>query len=80
MRTNARIITGLAVDLGLLAVSSNLRSEEVTDQGRVLWAPGAVLEQRHRIEPINRMLTERLETLLDASFPGATEEPEVGLS
>jgi Xaa-Pro aminopeptidase len=57
----------LAITLGLLAVPSNLPAEEgAADQGRTLWAPGAVLEQRGRIEPINRILTERLETLLPA--------------
>jgi hypothetical protein len=33
-------------------------------QGRVIESPGAVLSQRGRVEPINRMLRERLETLL----------------
>ncbi|MEM9555672.1 MAG: M24 family metallopeptidase [Acidobacteriota bacterium] len=33
-------------------------------QGRVLGGPPVVLPERQRVEPINRMLTERLETLL----------------
>lgn len=40
------------------------------DQGRVIWAPGAVLSHRDRIEPINRMLADRLETVL----PGLMRE------
>ena len=38
--------------------------ETTYSQGRVVTAPGHVLTQRQRIEPVNRMLAERLEVLL----------------
>ncbi len=34
------------------------------DQGRVIDAPGAVLPHRDRVEPVNRMLADRLDNLL----------------
>ncbi|MEZ5332414.1 MAG: M24 family metallopeptidase [Thermoanaerobaculia bacterium] len=45
--------------VGLLAASL-----QAADQGRAIDAPGAVLAQRERVEPFNRMLEERLDTLL----------------
>lgn len=36
------------------------------EQGRVIPGPGAVLPQRDRVEPVNRMLRDRLENLLPA--------------
>ncbi len=36
----------------------------VPDQGRTVSSPGSVLAQRQRVEPINRMLRDRLENLL----------------
>ncbi len=36
----------------------------VAEQGRTIESPGAVLPQRARVEPVNRMLTVRLEDLL----------------
>ncbi len=36
------------------------------DQGRSLTSPAAVLPRRDRVEPVNRMLRERLETILPA--------------
>ena len=37
---------------------------EVAEQGRSIDAPGAVLSQRQRVEPVNRALEERLTELL----------------
>ena len=44
-------------------------------QGRVLDAPGAVLPWRARVEPVNRMLTDRLQNLL----PDLMEETGIDL-
>ena len=33
-------------------------------QGREIWAPGAVLDERSRVEPVNAALEERLDALL----------------
>ncbi len=55
--------------LGGLAVcatwgSTAQGSEAEFEQGRYVGAPGAVLEERQRIEPVNRILRQRLESLL----------------
>lgn len=39
-------------------------AEDVPTQGRVISSPGAVLEERQRVEPINRLLEDRLDNLL----------------
>ena len=58
----------LVVALGVIPVTDlaprPLAAEEGADQGRVVWAPGAVLSQRARVEPTNRILKQRLDTLL----------------
>lgn len=52
------------------------RGEEAEwDQGRVITAPGSVLPERQRVEPINRMLRDRLENLL----PGLMREADIDL-
>ncbi len=45
------------------------------DQGRVLWAPGAVLPQRDRVAPINHALRQRLEEIL----PGLMRAAELDM-
>ncbi len=57
----------LLASLGFaLLLSAGAGTAVADDQGRVLWAPGSVLSQRDRVEPTNRILEERLETLLPA--------------
>lgn len=70
MRFSFSKTAGFALSLSLLA-SLAAPAEEPgreprvgVDQGRVLEAPGAVLPYRERVEPVNRALAERLETLL----------------
>lgn len=63
------LLVALAVGVAAEAAPKPAGGEEA-DQGRVLWAPGAVLPQRDRPAPINRMLQQRLETLL----PGLMRE------
>ncbi|MFQ5527510.1 MAG: M24 family metallopeptidase [Thermoanaerobaculia bacterium] len=50
----------------LLATSFVLLAEvgEAAEQGRIVPGPGAVLPERQRIEPVNRALEERLDSLL----------------
>ncbi len=45
-------------------VSAESVSAKSPDQGRIVSSPGAVLPQRQRVEPVNRMLADRLENLL----------------
>ncbi|MDH3522174.1 MAG: M24 family metallopeptidase [Acidobacteriota bacterium] len=46
------------------AVPVGAESPDEPNQGRVVPRPGHVLAQRQRVEPVNRMLTERLNDLL----------------
>jgi hypothetical protein len=55
----------LSILLGGLAAMPVLHAQGVdSNHGRVVESPGAVLAPRDRIEPENRMLRERLDTLL----------------
>ena len=62
----------VAIGIGVPATAAPGEGDGA-DQGRVLWAPGAVLEQRDRPAPINHILEQRLEEIL----PGLMRE--VGL-
>lgn len=62
MRARASLQFLLSVVLAL-PFAANAAAGEAT-QGRVIAEPGAVLEERARIEPVNRMLEERLDDLL----------------
>ncbi len=60
-----RVAWGCWVALFALSpVAAETASEPTAGQGREINAAGAVLAHRDRIEPVNRMLHERLETLL----------------
>lgn len=59
MRALWTAVTVAVTTAGLLAGTAR-----AADQGRVIDEPGAVLAQRERVEPFNRMLEERLDTLL----------------
>ncbi len=48
----------------LLTVAAAALPSGHADQGRVIPGPGAVLDERARVAPVNRMLRERLEGLL----------------
>jgi hypothetical protein len=50
--------------LGALLACWAAAAESLPDQGRVIEGPGAVLPLRQRVEPVNEVLRERLETLL----------------
>lgn len=56
--------TAIAVALGTGLLNSQGALAGEFEQGRRIEAPGAVLSQRQRIEPVNRMLRERLDQLL----------------
>ena len=58
--------TGLLLSFLLYAVAAtpSIAQEATFDHGRVVDAPGAVLAPRDRVEPENRILRERLDTLL----------------
>ena len=55
------VLTAVAV---VMVSSIPAATAEVVEQGRWVEAPGAVLGQRQRIEPVNRALQERLVELL----------------
>lgn len=58
-------LQALAVAVLLAALPSIASSQPAEPtQGRVLDAPGAVLPWRDRVEPVNRMLAERLDEIL----------------
>ena len=57
-----RIVTGLLLIVGFCLVAA--AAEAPPDQGRELERLGAILPQRERPEPINRMLEERLDNQL----------------
>ena len=50
--------------LSLLCAVGTAQAEAPWDQGRVLHGAGAVLPERQRVEPVNRILEHRLEQLL----------------
>ena len=50
--------------LMLSLASTGICQAEPVAQGRVVASPGAVLPERQRVEPVNRMLRDRLENLL----------------
>lgn len=54
----------LAVGVGSMAVPGVTQTHEGFDQGRRVDAPGAVLPERSRVEPVNEALRERLTDLL----------------
>jgi hypothetical protein len=54
----------LCILLGGLSAAPVLAQDTDFAQGRVVESPGAVLAPRDRVEPENRMLRERLDTLL----------------
>jgi hypothetical protein len=58
-----RIAKALTLAALILFPLPALHAED-PDQGRFISSPGAVLPQRQRVEPINRMLADRLENLL----------------
>ena len=62
----ARRAAVAAVAFATLVVGAGAAQEPSRQfaQGRRLAGPGAVLPQRQRVEPVNRMLRQRLETLL----------------
>lgn len=62
--------TGLALLLGAGVLPAPASAAGEYAQGRRIEAPGAVLAQRQRVEPVNRMLKERLDQLL----PGIMRE------
>ncbi|MEO1083544.1 MAG: Xaa-Pro aminopeptidase, partial [Acidobacteriota bacterium] len=62
------------VPLAILALAA-LPAAAEWDQGREIPGAGAVLEERARIEPINRMLTHRLEHIL----PGLMQETDIDM-
>lgn len=62
--------------LGLLSATLPAVGESSDfSQGRVIAAPGHVLDQRQRVAPVNRMLDERLELLL----PGLMRESGIDM-
>ena len=63
-RARSRMLIALALFLMVPVLPASTAEAEGWDQGRVLHGPGAVLPERQRIEPINRMLEHRLEHLL----------------
>ncbi len=56
--------TLIAGSVLLLTFAAALPAADRADQGRVIAGPGAVLDERSRVPPINRILRERLEGLL----------------
>lgn len=64
MRSTRVLSTGLACVGLVLALYPGLAQADGADQGRSIDAPGAVLPERQRIEPVNRMLRDRLDHLL----------------
>lgn len=74
MRIRSTLVTitiTMMATLGVSIVPAQAQNRDGTfAQGRVIDSPGAVLAPRDRIEPENRMLQERLDTLL----PGLMEE------
>ncbi len=54
----------LLASLIALWLPGSMAAQAGPAQGRIIDAPGAVLEHRQRIEPVNRMLEDRLDNLL----------------
>src|SRR5690606_7622683 len=61
-----RVLAGVSLLLAGTAMAPALAGNAGFAQGRVIDGPGAVLAPRDRVEPENRMLRERLDTLLPA--------------
>lgn len=64
MTARALILVLAAAALQVLPVAAQQTPAEPPEQGRVIRSPGAVLPERQRIEPFNRMLADRLDQLL----------------
>jgi len=64
-----------AVAALMMVMPAMTAAQQAADQGRFIDAPGHVLAHRDRIEPVNRMLSERFEQLL----PGLMQETGIDM-